>query len=94
MLDGKDVTNESAMQRCASGIGRSGLTEGECHESVATIHKINGEGTAILWIEHVLHVLDSAVERLMVPEFEQTTDDQHLKRGDVRARGSRLEIEA
>lgn len=152
LLDGKDVTGQSTMQRCASGIGRSfqipqpsghltvcenllvaarfggaisgpdapgfcmqilartglgaqadkvsgglpllqrkrlelaramataprvilldeiagGLTEGECHELVATIHQIHAEGTAIIWIEHVLHALNSVVERLMVLNF-------------------------
>jgi len=151
-LDGKDVTRETAMQRCSSGIGRSfqipqpfghltvyenllvaarfggsvgageapalcmdilartglaaqadkvsgglpllqrkrlelaramatrprvilldeiagGLTEGECHELVATIRQIHAEGTAIIWIEHVLHALNSVVERLMVLNF-------------------------
>ena len=152
LLDGKDITGQSTMQRCASGIGRSfqipqpfghltvyenllvaarfggavsgtdapefcmqilrrtglaahadkvsgglpllqrkrlelaramataprvilldeiagGLTEGECHELVATIRQIHAEGTAIIWIEHVLHALNSVVERLMVLNF-------------------------
>lgn len=151
-MDGKDITGQTAMQRCASGIGRSfqipqpfgnltvyenllvaarfgggitgqsapehcmnilqrtglaaqadkvsgglpllqrkrlelaramataprvilldeiagGLTEGECHELVATIRQIHAEGTAIIWIEHVLHALNSVVERLMVLNF-------------------------
>jgi branched-chain amino acid transport system ATP-binding protein len=151
-LDGRDVTDESPMQRCASGIGRSfqipqpfghlsvyenllvaarfgggvtgteapgfcmgilartglapvadrpagglpllqrkrlelaramatrprailldeiagGLTDGECVELVATIRSIHAEGTAIIWIEHVLHALTSVVERLMVLNF-------------------------
>lgn len=46
-----------------------GLTEGECHELVATIRQIHAEGTAIIWIEHVLHALNSVVERLMVLNF-------------------------
>jgi branched-chain amino acid transport system ATP-binding protein len=152
LLDGRDVTGESPMQRCASGIGRSfqipqpfghlsvyenllvaarfggnvsaseapdhcmtilsrtglaavaektagglpllqrkrlelaramatrprvilldeiagGLTDGECAELVATIRAIHAEGTAIIWIEHVLHALNSVVERLMVLNF-------------------------
>jgi len=138
LIDGRDVTGQSPMQRCASGIGRSfqipqpfghlsvyenllvaarfgggmsgqgaprfcvdiltrtglaavanrpsgglpllqrkrlelaramatrprvilldeiagGLTEAECGELVATIKSIHAEGTAIIWIEHVLH---------------------------------------
>ncbi|MBI1218982.1 MAG: ATP-binding cassette domain-containing protein [Rhodobacteraceae bacterium] len=152
MLDGTDITADSAMRRCASGIGRSfqipqpfghltvyenllvaarfggaiaapdapghcmdilhrtglaavaekksgglpllqrkrlelaramataprlilldeiagGLTEGECHELVATIRQIHAEGTAIIWIEHVLHALNAVVSRLMVLNF-------------------------
>lgn len=46
-----------------------GLTDGECVELVATIKAIHAEGTAIIWIEHVLHALNSVVERLMVLNF-------------------------
>ncbi len=46
-----------------------GLTDGECVELVATIRSIHAEGTAIIWIEHVLHALNSVVERLMVLNF-------------------------
>lgn len=46
-----------------------GLTEGECVELVATVRSIHAEGTAIIWIEHVLHALTSVVERLMVLNF-------------------------
>lgn len=46
-----------------------GLTDAECVELVATIRSIHAEGTAIVWIEHVLHALNSVVERLMVLNF-------------------------
>lgn len=46
-----------------------GLTEAECVELVSTIRAIHAEGTAIIWIEHVLHALNSVVERLMVLNF-------------------------
>ncbi|OYU17070.1 MAG: ABC transporter ATP-binding protein [Rhodobacteraceae bacterium PARR1] len=46
-----------------------GLTDGECVELVATIRAIHATGTAIVWIEHVLHALNSVVERLMVLNF-------------------------
>lgn len=46
-----------------------GLTDGECIQLVATIRAIHAEGTAIVWIEHVLHALNSVVERLMVLNF-------------------------
>ncbi len=46
-----------------------GLTDAECVELVATIRAIHAEGTAIIWIEHVLHALTSVVSRLMVLNF-------------------------
>ncbi|TXI00353.1 MAG: ABC transporter ATP-binding protein [Pseudorhodobacter sp.] len=46
-----------------------GLTDAECGELVATIRAIHAEGTAIIWIEHVLHALNSVVEKLMVLNF-------------------------
>lgn len=46
-----------------------GLTEAECAELVETIRSIHAGGTAILWIEHVLHALKSVVTRLMVLNF-------------------------
>jgi branched-chain amino acid transport system ATP-binding protein len=46
-----------------------GLTEAECVELVATIKAIHAEGTSIIWIEHMLHALNSVVERLMVLNF-------------------------
>lgn len=152
LLDGRDVTGETPMQRCASGVGRSfqipqpfdhlsvyenllvaarfggglsaaeapdacmgilartglarvadrragglpllarkrldfaralatrprvilldeiagGLTEAECGDLVATVRALHAEGTAILWIEHVLHALTSVVSRLIVLNF-------------------------
>jgi branched-chain amino acid transport system ATP-binding protein len=46
-----------------------GLTDAECSELVAAIKAIHAEGTSIIWIEHVLHALNSVVERLMVLNF-------------------------
>ena len=46
-----------------------GLTEGECHELVATIGDIRRTGVAILWIEHVVHALLAVVDRLVVLNF-------------------------
>jgi branched-chain amino acid transport system ATP-binding protein len=46
-----------------------GLTEGECRALVATIRAIHARGVAIIWIEHVLHALNSVVERLLVLHF-------------------------
>lgn len=46
-----------------------GLTEAECDALVATIRAIHAEGVTIIWIEHVLHALNSVVERLLVLDF-------------------------
>lgn len=46
-----------------------GLTEGECHSLVDTIKAIHAEGVTIIWIEHVLHALNSVVDRLLVLDF-------------------------
>jgi branched-chain amino acid transport system ATP-binding protein len=42
-----------------------GLTDAEATELVATIADVRGRGVAIVWIEHVVHVLVQVVERLM-----------------------------
>ncbi|WP_090302167.1 ABC transporter ATP-binding protein [Ensifer sp. YR511] len=46
-----------------------GLTEGECRALVATIRAIHARGVAVIWIEHVLHALNSVVQRLLVLHF-------------------------
>ena len=46
-----------------------GLTDAECVSLIETIRSIHAQGTAIIWIEHVLHALTSVVERLMVLNF-------------------------
>jgi branched-chain amino acid transport system ATP-binding protein len=46
-----------------------GLTEGECKALVATIRGVHAKGIAVIWIEHVLHALNSVVERLLVLHF-------------------------
>lgn len=46
-----------------------GLTEGECKALVTTIRDIHARGVTIIWIEHVLHALNSVVERLLVLDF-------------------------
>ncbi len=46
-----------------------GLTDGECVALIKTIKSIHAQGTTIIWIEHVLHALNSVVERLMVLNF-------------------------
>ncbi len=46
-----------------------GLTEGECRALVQTIRAIHASGVTIIWIEHVLHALNSVVDRLLVLDF-------------------------
>jgi branched-chain amino acid transport system ATP-binding protein len=46
-----------------------GLTEAECNSLVGTIRAIHRRGVTIIWIEHVLHALNSVVERLLVLDF-------------------------
>ena len=42
-----------------------GLTEDECVALVALVKSIHATGVAIVWIEHIVHALLSAVERLV-----------------------------
>jgi branched-chain amino acid transport system ATP-binding protein len=43
----------------------AGLTDEEAIELVATVRELRGRGVAIVWIEHIVHVLVQAVERLV-----------------------------
>ena len=43
-----------------------GLTEHECTALVALIKDVRASGISIVWIEHVVHALLSAVDRLLV----------------------------
>ncbi len=42
-----------------------GLTDGETSELVTTIRELRGRGIAIVWIEHIVHVLLQVAERLI-----------------------------
>jgi len=46
-----------------------GLTDGECSELLVIIRQVHASGVAIIWIEHVVHVLVSFVQRLLVLDF-------------------------
>jgi branched-chain amino acid transport system ATP-binding protein len=43
----------------------AGLTDAEADALVATIRDVRSRGVAIVWIEHIVHVLVQAVERLV-----------------------------
>jgi branched-chain amino acid transport system ATP-binding protein len=42
-----------------------GLTDAEAEELLATVTEVRGRGIAVVWIEHIVHVLVRAVERLV-----------------------------
>ena len=43
----------------------AGLTDAEAVELIVTINELRDRGIAIVWIEHVVHVLVQAIERLV-----------------------------
>jgi branched-chain amino acid transport system ATP-binding protein len=49
-----------------------GLTEGEVHELVGLVRRINAGGVAIVWIEHIVHALRAAVSRLVAINVGRT----------------------
>jgi branched-chain amino acid transport system ATP-binding protein len=46
-----------------------GLTEPEVHELVSAVGELRSAGVSILWIEHIVHALVSAVDRLIAINF-------------------------
>ncbi|KAJ54767.1 ABC transporter ATP-binding protein [Actibacterium mucosum KCTC 23349] len=52
-----------------------GLTEGECHDLVATIKDVQSTGVSIIWIEHIVHALMAVVDRLIVIDFGRIVAD-------------------
>jgi branched-chain amino acid transport system ATP-binding protein len=42
-----------------------GLTDAEADELLATVDDVRSDGIAVVWIEHIVHVLVRAVERLV-----------------------------
>ncbi len=46
-----------------------GLTEPEVHALVSVINGVRAGGVSIIWIEHIVHVLRSVVNRLVVINF-------------------------
>jgi branched-chain amino acid transport system ATP-binding protein len=43
-----------------------GLTDAETHELVTLVQEVHARGVTVLWIEHLVHTLVSAVRRLVV----------------------------
>jgi branched-chain amino acid transport system ATP-binding protein len=52
-----------------------GLSEPEVHAMVGVIGRIRAQGVAIVWIEHIVHALRSAVDRLVALSFGRSLMD-------------------
>jgi len=61
----------------------AGLTDSEANELVAIVRELRGRGIAIVWIEHILHVLLQVVTRLICMDagrvIAQGVPDEALK---------------
>ena len=53
----------------------AGLTEAEADELVAMIKQLHGSGIAIVWIEHIVHVLVQVIGRLVCMDTGQVIAD-------------------
>ena len=60
---------------CCSTKIAGGLTEDECNSLIATIRGVHADGTTIVWIEHVTHVLLAVVSRLVAIDFGKIIAD-------------------
>jgi len=49
-----------------------GLTEPEVQALVGVIRDVRAQGVAVVWIEHIVHALRSAVDRLVAIDFGKT----------------------
>src|SRR5207237_343718 len=52
-----------------------GLSEAEVQAMVGVVRQVRSEGVAIVWIEHVVHALRSAVDRLVAIAFGRNLMD-------------------
>jgi len=61
----------------------AGLTDSEANELVAIVRELRGRGIALVWIEHILHVLLQVVTRLICMDagrvIAQGVPDEALK---------------
>jgi branched-chain amino acid transport system ATP-binding protein len=53
----------------------AGLTDAEADQLVATIRELRRQGVAIVWIEHIVHVLVQVVDRLVCMEAGRVIAD-------------------
>jgi len=52
-----------------------GLSEPEVHAMVGVVRRVREQGVAIVWIEHIVHALRSAVDRLVAIAFGRSLVD-------------------
>ena len=53
----------------------AGLTEAEAEELVAMIRQLHASGIAIVWIEHIVHVLVQVIQRLVCMDYGRMIAD-------------------
>jgi branched-chain amino acid transport system ATP-binding protein len=53
----------------------AGLTEAESDDLVAMIKQLHASGVAIVWIEHIVHVLIQVIGRLVCMDYGQVIAD-------------------
>jgi branched-chain amino acid transport system ATP-binding protein len=53
----------------------AGLTDAEAAELVVLIKSLRAEGLAVVWIEHIVHILVQVVERLVCMDFGRVIAD-------------------
>jgi branched-chain amino acid transport system ATP-binding protein len=46
-----------------------GLTEHELHELIAVVNELRAQKITLIWIEHIIHALASAVDRILAMNF-------------------------
>jgi len=52
-----------------------GLSEPEVQAMIGVVRQVRGQGVAIVWIEHIVHALRSAVDRLVAIAFGRSLID-------------------
>jgi hypothetical protein len=66
-----------------------GLTDAECQSLIETIKAIHAEGVTIIWIEHVLHALNSRGRTAAGARFRQGHRDRRARRRSWNRRSQR-----
>ena len=67
-----------------------GLTEAEVEELIGTIRDLHAEGISIIWIEHIVHALLEAVDRIFAINFGRQIAEGEPQAGHVQRRGAGL----